>query len=271
MAASCAAPSAARAEPHHHLNYVAIGDSVAAAPGVPDPAQPLGCGKSSNNYPSMLARRISPTSFTDVTCSGATTEDITSRSQHTPAGVVPPQIDAVSARTDLITITIGGNDAGLASEAAPCRAASPDARPCADRFLSGDVDRVSAIITAKVAVWAAMIDALRARAPRARIILVGYGTFFPRGGCFPEQPVLPSDADYFQSKADELDDRQRQLAAEKGIDYFDTRPLSTGHDMCAAPSDRYVEGFAARPPAEPLHPNALGTAAVGNALADYIG
>jgi hypothetical protein len=56
-----------------------MGDSVAAAPGVPDPAQPEGCHKSTNNYPSVLARRLPATSFIDVTCSGALTEDITSR------------------------------------------------------------------------------------------------------------------------------------------------------------------------------------------------
>jgi len=64
---------------------------------------------------------------------------------------------------------------------------------------------------------------------------------------------------------------RNQLAAEKGIEYFDFRPLSQGHDMCAAPADRYFEGFRVVHPAAPLHPNALGAAAVGNALADHIG
>ena len=64
---------------------------------------------------------------------------------------------------------------------------------------------------------------------------------------------------------------RNQLAAEKGIEYFDIRPLSQGHDMGAAPADRYFEGFRVVHPAAPLHPNALGAAAVGNALADHIG
>ena len=69
---------------------------------------------------------------------------------------------------------------------------------------------------------------------------------------------------------DELNDRQRDLAAEKGIDYFDTRPLSQGHDMCAPPAERYVEGYLPTNAAVPLHPTALGAAAVGNALTDYL-
>jgi len=74
-----------------------------------------------------------------------------------------------------------------------------------------------------------------------------------------------------QSKLNELDDRQQQLAATKGIDYSDTRPLSRGHDMCVSPSDRYIEGFVAIGSAVPLHPNIFGAAAVGNALAGYVG
>ncbi|ORB12616.1 hypothetical protein BST37_15760 [Mycobacterium noviomagense] len=247
-----------------------MGDSAAAAPKVPDPAPPPGCQKSTNDYPSVLTRRITPARFTDVTCSGAATEDITGQEQLTSSGPVPPQIDAVTSETTLVTITIGGNDVGLASEASQCRATSINAPPCADKFVTGGVDRISAAITAHVPVWAAMIDDVRAKAAGARIILVGYLTYIRPGGCFPDEPVTPKDADYFQSKLNELDDRQKQLAVDKHIDFFDTRPLSVGHDMCAPPDQRYVEGFIAVHPAAPLHPNAMGAAAVGNALADYL-
>jgi lysophospholipase L1-like esterase len=132
------------------------------------------------------------------------------------------------------------------------------------------VDSISSAVNAHVPLWAAMIDDVRAKAPAARIVLAGYLTYIRPGGCFPDQPVLLTDADYFESKVNELDDRQKQLAADKRVDYFDTRPLSVGHDMCAPPDQRYVEGFVAVNPAAPLHPNATGTAAVGNALADWL-
>lgn len=248
-----------------------MGDSAAAEPGVPDPAPPPGCQKSTNNYPSVLARRINPATFSDVTCSGATTEDITTRAQVTRDGTVPPQIDAVDAATTLITVTIGGNDVQLAADAAQCRATSLDAPPCVDRFVVDGIDSISAAITDHVPQWSAMIDAIRAKAPGARIVWVGYPTYIRPGGCYPQQPVLPQDATYFESKVDELDDRQKQLAADKRIDYFDTRPISVGHDMCAPPDERWVEGFVPVNPAAPLHPNAMGAAAIGNALADYLG
>ena len=271
VAVGCTSPPTTSTGGPKHLIYVAIGDSAAAAPDVPEPAPPLGCAKSTNDYPSVLARRIAPASFTDVTCSGATTADITGRAQQTSGGAVPPQIDSVRPDTTPITITIGGNDVGLGSDAAQCLAASRDAAPCVDKFVGGGVDRISAAITAQVPVWGAMIDAVRAKTPAARVIWVGYLTYIRPGGCYPEQPVLPQDATYFESKLNELDNRQKQLAVDKKIDYFDTRPLSVGHDMCAPPDQRYVEGLVTVNPGAPLHPNALGAAAVGNALADYLG
>jgi lysophospholipase L1-like esterase len=270
VAVACAGPPTASHGPAQRLNYVAMGDSIASAPGVPDLAPPAGCKRSTNNYPSVLARRLSTTTFVDVTCSGATTLDIARRAQQTKSGLVKRQIDALGATTDLITITIGANDIDLVGDVEGCVVKSADPRPCIDEFVVGDVDRISALINEYVPVWSVLIDEVRGKAPNARIILVGYGIFVRAGGCFPEQPVLPGDSDYLQSKLNELDDRQRQLAAEKGIDYFDTRPLSVGHDMCAPPSDRYIEGYTANGPAIPLHPTAFGAATLGNALAGYI-
>lgn len=247
-----------------------MGDSFAAAPGVPEPAEPEGCHKSTNNYPAVLARRLAATTFRDVTCSGATADDIYSRAQQTDRGLIPRQLDAAGATTELITITIGANDVGLAGDAETCEAREPNPKPCSGKFVAGDVDSVSRLISGQVPVWAAMIDEIRGRAPQARIILVGYGLLMRPGGCYPDQPLLPRDADYLQGKIDELDDRQRQLAADKGIEFFDTRPLSRGHDMCAPPAERYVEGYVTNNRAVPLHPTALGAAAVGNALTDYL-
>jgi lysophospholipase L1-like esterase len=274
LAVGCAGPSTSslgNTDPAKRLNYVAVGDSFAAAPGVPDPAPPAGCRKSTNGYPSILARQLTATSFVNVTCSGATTEDITGRVQQIKDGPVARQIDAVDASADLITVTIGANDVGLPSDAEGCEVKSADPPPCTDEFVVGKVDRISQLIAAQLPVWGALIDQLRVAAPHARIVVVGYGTFVRPGGCFPAQPVLPRDADYLQSKLNELDDLQQQLATKKAIDYFDTRLISQGHDICAAPSDRYIEGFATTGSVVRLHPNAFGVSAVGNALAGYLG
>jgi lysophospholipase L1-like esterase len=269
-AASCASDPVARTSAATGPSYVAMGDSAAAAPLVPPQGTPVGCLKSTNNYPSVLARRIGAASFTDVTCSGARTADVVSRAQTTHTGPVPPQLDALRPDTRLVTITIGGNDIELASNAFRCRRTSLAVTPCSADFVIDGVDTVSQAIDTEASAWAALIDAVRAKAPAARVVLVGYGTYVRPAGCFPDEPINPVDAAYFQAKIDELDDRQQRLAADKGVEFFDTRPLSVGHDLCAAPEDRYFEGFAPASPAAPLHPNSMGANAFGTALADYV-
>src|SRR2546421_11311950 len=74
--------------------YVALGDSAAAGPLIPLPdlAAP-GCIRSTANSPKLTAHRLG-LPITDVSCSGATTDDLTA-SQSTPLGSVPPQFDAL--------------------------------------------------------------------------------------------------------------------------------------------------------------------------------
>jgi lysophospholipase L1-like esterase len=145
-----------------------------------------------------------------------------------------------------------------------------DVPPCSPGLVVDGVDGISQAIEADADDWSGLVAAIRGKAPTARVILVGYGTYVRPEGCFPAQPINPIDAAYFQSKIDELDGALEQVAAGQGVEFFDTRPLSVGHDMCAAPEDRYIEGFAPDRPAAPLHPNAAGAAAVASALAEHI-
>ncbi|MEU0498421.1 SGNH/GDSL hydrolase family protein [Mycobacterium sp. NPDC006124] len=267
---STAVPAPPAAAPGSGPSYVAMGDSAAAAPLVPDQAPPVGCLKSTNDYPSVLARRIGAASFADVTCSGARTEDLVSRSQPTRTGPVPPQLAAVTADTQLVTVTIGGNAVDLPTIAATCRRTSLDVPPCSPKLTAGGVDAISTAIDDDADGWANLVDAIRDKAPLARVVLVGYGTYVRPEGCFPAEPINPVDAAYFQAKVDELDDRLARVATDRGAEFFDLRPLTVGHDICAAPQDRYFEGFAPVSPAAPLHPNGAGALAVGTALADYL-
>jgi hypothetical protein len=77
--------------------YVSLGDSYTAAPLVPNPTgNPIGCGRSTNNYPSDVARARSVSSFTDASCSSATTANMT-QSQSVPfGGTNPPQFNSLS-------------------------------------------------------------------------------------------------------------------------------------------------------------------------------
>jgi lysophospholipase L1-like esterase len=89
--------------------YIAMGSSYAAGPFLGERASgsPRRAGRSSLNYAHQLAGRLR-VALRDVTYSGATVAEMVRGS----ANGEPPQIDAVSPDTRLITITGGGNDVG---------------------------------------------------------------------------------------------------------------------------------------------------------------
>ncbi|MFI8569681.1 SGNH/GDSL hydrolase family protein [Rhodococcus sp. NPDC078407] len=269
---SAPAPSASESsgsDPVPVLDYVALGDSAASGPRIPEQVGAPGCQRSDSNYPHVLAAQLEVGSFVDVTCSGAVTADIVSTPQSTSSGEVPVQVDALSADTDLVTVTIGGNDIGLVSTAVGCLTftESSATNVCKDRLTAGGVDTVAAAIAENAPNWGAMLDAVAERSPDARILVVGYGTYLPDGGCFPTQPMLPEDADYIQDSITAMNVALKAQADEHGAEFVDTEALSVGHDVCVAPDQRYFEGVFPQNPAAPLHPTAAGMAAIGDAVA----
>lgn len=263
VGATASVPAAsAAAEPPR---YVALGDSYAAAPLVPpvDPAA-LKCLRSLADYPHVAAK-ILGAKLTDVSCSGATSDHL-STAQHPGTA---PQYDALTPDTDLVSVTIGGNDADLFDELLGCINILP--RPygtsCAKENTAGGTDKVRARIDARAPAFAAVLDGIARRAPRAEVFVVGYGNYFRTDGCHPAQPFWKQDANHLQGAINHLNTVLRQAAEEHGATFVDTYTPGIGHDICAAPADRHVEGLIPTRAAAPLHPNASGARAVGEALA----
>src|SRR5690606_30751418 len=103
------------------LDYVALGDSAAAGPLIPDQDPNLACLRSDRNYPAVVAEALGA-DLTDVTCSGARLSDLSERQY----GLLPPQYRALDEETDLVTITIGGNDVDLVTRALTCLNFKPE-------------------------------------------------------------------------------------------------------------------------------------------------
>ncbi|MGK5529778.1 SGNH/GDSL hydrolase family protein [Streptomyces sp. URMC 129] len=240
--------------------YVALGDSAAAGPLIPAQTD-AGCLRSDHNYPAVAAEALGA-ELTDVSCSGATLEDFDSGGA--------PQYDALDAATDLVTVTIGGNDSNLVGTSLGCVNLLPPplGLSCADRLTAGGTDRVAASIEAWAPAFGRALDEIHRRAPNARVLVVGYGTYIRDGGCWPTQPVWGKDADYLQGSVDTLNDVLREQARLHGATYVDIAAVSAGHDTCAPAGERYLEGLVPTSPAAPLHPNARGMAAFGAAVAD---
>lgn len=251
------------------LNYVALGDSAAAGPLIPDQDPNIACLRSNRNYPRAAADALGA-DLTDVTCSGAEVSDFSGRQ----FGFLPPQYNALGEEADLVSLTIGGNDVDLVTAALSCvnLLREPHGNSCEESFTEGGTtDRIAEDIAAWEPVLDQALAEIRDRAPNARIVVAGYGTYVREGGCWPVQPVWGRDADYIQGSVNLLNDALERQALAHGGTYVDLAEVSVGHDVCAPPSERYLEGLVPTSAAAPLHPNARGMAAFGAALAEAVG
>lgn len=213
--------------------YVALGDSYTAAPYVPPTDLADGCFRSQANYPALLAEELGA-DLADVSCSGATTDDVLT-GQRILDLEIAPQIDAVTEDTDLVTVGIGGNDYALfATMIDLCMAAEePTGSPCTDRLaaegrdLPAEIDRVEDNIVG-------VLREVTSRAPDADVVLVGYPHFIPPTGETCEiLPIAIGDLDLVRQIAGRLDRAMRRAAARADVGFLDVRSISADHHICA--------------------------------------
>ncbi|MEU6541511.1 SGNH/GDSL hydrolase family protein [Streptomyces sp. NPDC047000] len=245
--------------------YVSLGDSYTSGPGIPRQVD-AACARSDHNYPSIVASGHRVTAFDDVSCAGATTEQM-----WTAQGANPPQLDALERGTDVVTVQIGGNDVGFGSIIATCAALGaqhPAGSPCKDHYGVSGTDQLTVNVLETAPKVDRVLRAVRARAPHARVLVVGYPDLLPDdgSGCFPSVPFAAQDFPYLRDTEKRLNLMLRLVAAQNHAGYVDTYGPTAGHDMCKAPADRWIEPLQPASPAAPAHPNAQGEAAMARAV-----
>lgn len=227
--------------------YAALGDSYTAAPGVPpdQPDQP--CGRSKSNYPSQLAAALKVETFRDVSCAGASTANVT-KPQVVPDGTkVPPQILAVHANTDLVTVSLGANNLLLLGQAmSPCTKGQ-----CNPRERSRQLAAKPALIRPAIE---RILKRVHKRAPHATVLLIGYPRILPDGmACRDLPPQTPADV---QVAADALTSLNTVMsaAADATDTYFvDLSAATAGHEICT--DEPWINGIRNSPDrAVALHP-----------------
>ena len=219
--------------------YVALGDSYASGVGAGDYLREAGaCLRSRRAYPYGLGRPV--TSFR--ACGGARTGD-----------VLGAQLEPFPSDTRLVTITIGGNDAGFADVLQRCLFGS--ARACdrrvdaAERFVRGELPgRLRRVYAA-----------IRERAPEATVVVTGYPRLFAeRPWCGGVGRIDEREQRRLNAGADLL---VRTIAAEverhRGFRFADVREAFEGGGVCA--SAPRILG-ATRPGFASFHPTARGQA-----------
>ena len=188
---------------------------------------------------------------------------------------MPAQITAVTAATALVTVGIGGNDIGFSSIISNCAEDSlsnPFGTPCRDRYTAGGTDQLRARITATAPKVAAVLQAIHADAPNARVVVLGYIAILPDTGfgCWPTVPIAFGDVPYLRGVHKALNSMLASTAAANGAKYVDAYTPSIGRDACKSSSMRWVEGLIPDNSAAPFHPNAAGEQGMATAALAHL-
>jgi lysophospholipase L1-like esterase len=220
--------------------YVALGDSYSSGTGTAAYVDQA-CRRSDAAFPALLASARPGTALTSVACSGATIPDVERN-----------QLDALSPATALVTLTVGGNDAGFTGVIARCalpgwvtRCSRPvtRARGFLRRELPARLDRLYA--------------AIRLRAPAATVVVAGYPRLLNGIDCGPVTFFSRAESRLLNGTADLLRDVLRARARAAGFRFADVIPAFDGHAVCDDPE--WLNGLSA-PLRESFHPNAVGHA-----------
>lgn len=201
------------------VNYAALGDSFSSGSGAGDYDPDSGlCRRSANSHPILWARANRPDGFRYAACGGAVTDDVVARQ-------VP---DALDGDTTLVTVTIGGNDAGFEAAVVNCFVVGSEAEDC-NRVLDDAGRIIDQRLPGKLA-WT--YGAIRDAAPAAEVLVAGYPHLFEPGhpfGC----GVAEWRRDRMNLLADHINTVIREQAENAGFRYVDVRDVFAGHGVCA--------------------------------------
>jgi len=222
------------------VNYVALGDSYSSGVGAGGVISSSGsCIRSTNAYSALWASAHAPTSYTSVACSGATTDSVNSS-----------QLSALSASTTLVSITVGGNDAGFTnimstcvlSGTSACVAAVQSAENFAQATLPGKLDTT--------------YNGIRSHAPSARVVVLDYPVFYQLN-----VSLCIGLSETSRAKIDEginlIDGVLQSAAGRHGFVFADVRSRFVGHQLCSG-GTKWLHALNFADPGVSYHPTAAG-------------
>jgi lysophospholipase L1-like esterase len=249
---------------------VALGDSYTAGGLLPldAKAKPSGCLRSTKAFPVLVAHALGAP-LISVACTSAGVKDMTG-TQHTYNGTNPAQLTALAPDDRIVLLTIGGDDLGFLNVLQECMKLSftrPWGSPCEAHYTAGGTDQIAAAASTEAPKIAQVLTAIAARAPQARIVVVGYPDMFPQsGGCWPAVPITTGDVAYLRGIEVRANAMLAATAKTAGATFVNTYTPTTGRDFCQPESVRDVEGLLPGSLALPFHPNTRGQQAIANAV-----
>lgn len=266
------------------FNYLAWGDSYTSGEGV-EPFETgtggeAGCHRSVNAYPRLLEQNTAMNlelGDNFVACSGATTSAITLGYNGEDA-----QLDTVTSDTDLITMTIGGNNMPFGDFATACVMPGPES--CDETPYQ---EAIAGIVNNVIPRMEYMLGTVRDRLitlgnSDATVLVIGYPQVVPAtwvstsAGCWWLQPQeLPAIREVTES----LNTAIKNEVEAVGYDFHfvsatDSGSPFIGHELCRNTSDTvpsYLNNYdSGAPEVYTFHPNEQGQQAYADLIQAYL-
>lgn len=217
-------------------NYVALGDSYSSGLGAGSYGSSGSCKRSANAYPQLWANAHAGTQFTFVACSGSRTGDVLS------------QANSITSSATLVTVSVGGNDAGFVDVITTCTL--NDDQTCINRVNTAKAYANNTLPPLLDKVYAA----IKQKAPKARLIVLGYPRFYTvPGSC--NVGLSDTKRSAINSGADTLAGVTGNRAGAAGATFVDVRGNFSGHNICSG--DSWLNSLT-WPVDESYHPKASG-------------
>lgn len=214
------------------LDYVALGDSYAAGQGAAPYTDP-GCFVSRKGYP-VIADNLKDIQLTaNAGCSGYTIQN-----------VVNSLPGRVSTGTEIVTVTVGGNDLGTTNVLLSCLS-NPNSAECAGALGTALTRLTDGSLAGELG---AMVGAIRFHSPNAKVVLTGYPRLFAPDHAFA--PVA-------NTLADSLNLVIANVAAGTGSQFVNVAPAFAAHGIGSAEPWINFNSAGIQDPAN-FHPNTQG-------------
>ncbi len=287
--AGSAAYGGCASDPADRLDVVSLGDSYSSGEGAPpfDSATNQHkldeCHRSQSawgpQFAQWLAKQDSvPLALQFRACSGALIPDLYGPN-HDWKAQEPGQVLALTPDTDVVTLSIGGNDSGFVPVFSYCVAVdhcNTQAVLQTDDGLGGD--RVDRTYNAMFGTLESVYETVKARAPNATVYVMGYPDILPDtdpGLTCPDVVGLDwGEIQWLHQKVVNLDAVIRTAAQRAGVVYVDGSDVLKDHKLCS--QTPWASGLTAKAAGlvnwstgrYVFHPNAAGHAAMAKAVED---
>jgi lysophospholipase L1-like esterase len=228
------------------LDYAAAGDSFAAGVGARNYLD-ASCYRSASSYPKLLDADANVRLVAFAACSGAST-----------ATVIAAQVPAIPTTSKRVSLTVGGNDIGFADIMQSCFVLQSSI--CESRIVSGETLVANGTLATNVAT---AVQAIRARAPEARVIVTGYPLLFNEPNAKYQWAARVNQGTVL------LNDAIEATALANGAVFVDVEAAFAGHGVGSA--SPWINDWSWLRTTDGFHPTATGYSAYASEVRKVIG